>query len=54
MEYDNVLSQSNLDLVAQMAEKTQELPIFETFSELKTENFGKWYQVKFEDEKSKL
>ena len=37
-----------------MSESKHNLPVFETFVELRSENFGQWQQVKFEAPDSEL
>jgi hypothetical protein len=37
-----------------MAESKQDLPVFDTFVELRSENFGQWHQVKYEAKDSEL
>lgn len=46
-EYEKVISRKDLDLLAQMSESQQDLPVFDTFVELRSEHFGQWQQVKF-------
>lgn len=54
VEYEKIVSSKNLDLLVQKAESQQDLPVFDAFLEITSENFGQWQQVKVEAKDSEL